>query len=116
NSRSFWQPFGKAMPTQYADLYASAAKELKATNPSALVAPGPTGPNSTGMKPIDFIKAVQPLLAARHAPVDAWAHNPYPGGGAKSPRAKFFKAPSVGIGNLPDLITQLDKSPVTRKK
>ena len=100
NSPTFWMPFNSDSPRRYAYMHAQGAKALKAADPAAKVAPGPTGPNSTGMKPLTYIARVQPQLAKYNAGryTDGWAHNPY--WGTKSPFASAFKAPSVGIGNM----------------
>lgn len=117
NSRTFWMPWNGSTPRRYAYLYVQAAKALRAASPAAKIAPGPTGPNSTGMKPVAFIKATQPWLRKYGARkyIDAWAHNPYPVQ-KKAPRTKAYKAPLVGIGNLGDLYKALDANPVTRGK
>ena len=117
NSRTFFAPYSADSPRRYAQLYAASAKALKKANPKALVAPGPTGPNSTGAKPITYLQQLQPWLAKYGAGpyINAWAHNPYPAKG-RSPHAIAYKSPSVGIGNFGDLLRQLDANKVTRHK
>ena len=116
NSAYFWQPFDGQAVARYAQLYARAAGEIRAAQPDSLIAPGPTGPNST-TKPGLWIPRVQSALLARDASslVDAWAHNPYPGGKG-SPRIAQIRLPAIGIGNFADLITLLDASSVTSGK
>jgi hypothetical protein len=119
NSSTFWKPQSQDVAKRYAYLYSLAAPEIKARIPLAQVAVGPTGPKST-TKPLDFVRHVQPwlqrFLASRggaSAFVDAWAHNPYPGA-LLPPDFQVFAPPSVGIGNMDDLLLALDASPATR--
>lgn len=117
NSRTFWAPFNNDTPRRYGLLYARSAKAIKLASPRSKVAPGPTGPNSTGLKPADFIRLVAPQIAryGGSAYVDAWAHNPYPAV-RQSPRAIGYTSPSIGMGNLRDLFVTLDRQAVTRRK
>ncbi|MCZ4495556.1 MAG: hypothetical protein JWM25_139, partial [Thermoleophilia bacterium] len=122
NSVTFWKPTPNA--TRYAQMYGKAAVALKAGNPAALVAPGPTGPNST-IKPVTFITAFQaqvvkflPKVNARKY-INAWAHNPYPNnyspnGHAKTKRS-YVTATSLGMAETPKLIALLDAKPITKK-
>lgn len=117
NGPHFWKPLTEDSPMRYAELYASAAARIKAASPTSLVAPGPTAPNSRPLRPGDYIPKVQQRLAELGATglVDAWAHNPYPGGNV-TPYKHVWKLPSIGIGNIDDLFGLLDASPVTRGK
>lgn len=117
NSNTFFKPAPNA--ARYAQLYAAAAVALKTANPGALVAPGPTGPKST-IKPGTFIPAFQANVVKflpRANPkryINAWAHNPYPQLG-KAPTAKDgLKFPSITMSNIGDLLTTLDKKPITK--
>jgi hypothetical protein len=111
----------RAAPARYAQLFAQSSMAIKAANASALVALGPTGPQSTPWKPITYIKAVQAKLplflpgtgAAERHYVDAWAHNPYPGI-TGPPSHGTARSPSVGMSNIRDLVKQLDAAPITR--
>lgn len=117
NGALFWKPLTDESPIRYADLYAASAARMKAASPTSLVAPGPTAPNSRPLRPGLYIPVVQRRLeelGAGHL-VDAWAHNPYPGGNV-SPFEGFWKTPSIGIGNIQDLFTLLDASAVTAGK
>ncbi|MCW2950522.1 MAG: hypothetical protein JWN41_1535 [Thermoleophilia bacterium] len=133
NSKTFWLPqvgaTAKSAPLRYAQLYALSAKALKAANPSATVAPGPTGPNSTPNKPIPYIKAFQkavtPLLpgmtiTAKRRYLGAWAHNPYPvnySPALGSPKLKghaFLSPDSLGMPDTKALLALLDSAPITR--
>jgi Cellulase (glycosyl hydrolase family 5) len=117
NGAYFWKPMNADAPRRYALLYDQAARRLKAADPAALVAPGPTAPNSPAFKPGVWIPLVQGHLEALGSAglVDAWAHNPYPGADV-SPFKTVYRLPSIGIGNIRDLFTVLDASEVTRGK
>jgi hypothetical protein len=117
NSKLFWIPYVKDQAAaQYAELYAAGARALHEADPSAQVAPGPTGPNSTGAKPGRYIPDVLHALERYgDVPLDAWAHNPYPIGTA-SPRDAVFRMPVIGIGNVDALYALLDAHPLTRGK
>jgi hypothetical protein len=117
----------RVVPARYAQLLGRTAVAIKAGNPRALVAAGPTGPTGGGqfgVKPIPFIAAVQrnlprflpgATLAAKRRWIDAWAHNPYPST-RRSPSLDNAKSPVVRMNNLGDLFRQLDRSPYTRGK
>ncbi|MCB0878496.1 MAG: hypothetical protein KDC46_05895, partial [Thermoleophilia bacterium] len=110
---------------RYAQLLARTAVQIKKANRFALVAAGPTGPSGGryGTPPITFLAIVQRNLP-RFLPgagyferrwVDAWAHNPYTG--FKNPPSRgTIRAPRVGMSNIRDLFTQLDRHYVTRRK
>jgi len=107
-------------PQRYATLYNAAARRLKAANPGALVAPGPTGSSST-TKPGVFIAQFLAALPAG-APVDAYAHNPYLQDSAdpethtrnwRSPSESTLGFPSIGLANLGDLTKLLDRDAAT---
>jgi hypothetical protein len=111
----------RAAPSRYAQLFAQSSIAIKRANPAALVALGPTGPQSTPWKPINYLKAVQARLpiflpgsgtAEKHW-IDAWAHNPYPGI-TGPPSRGLTRSPSVGMSNIRDLVHQLDAAPITR--
>jgi hypothetical protein len=126
NSGTFWKPMNTVAeqsiaPVRYAILYAAAAPALHFANPTALIAVGPTGPRST-IRPISFLKVLQPQLLRRlpgatltikRRYLNAWAHNPYAGSGA-APNVAFLKSPAVGIGNISDLLHQLDAQAITK--
>jgi hypothetical protein len=110
---------------RYAQLLGRTSVQIKKANRFALVAAGPTGPSggSKGTPPITFLARVQANLP-RFLPgaglferrwIDAWAHNPYPGATIAPSKGKI-KAPKVGMTNIRDLFTQLDRSPITRRK
>lgn len=113
NSRTFWAPFTWDAPKRYAYMYAKSSQQIKRLNRFAKVAPGPTGPNATGMKPITYIQRMQPFLSRYGAKIDAWAHNPY-SGAPINPRRPVFRSPAVGIGNITDLFRTLDRHRSTR--
>lgn len=117
NSRRFWSPWtgAKDSAKRYAYMYSVGAAALKKVNKSAKVAPGPTGPNSTGSKPVTYIKNMQPWLKKYHARIDAWAHNTY-AGAPVAPNRPAFHSPSVGLGNISDLFNALDAAKITRHK
>jgi hypothetical protein len=132
NSKTFWAPLDTRAqqalaPTRYAILYGASAKALKAANPSATVAPGPTGPNST-IKPVPYIKAFQKVIArylpgttlyAKRRYLGAWAHNPYPVIYAPTGNPRYgynsYKSPdALGFSDTRELIRLLDSVPITR--
>lgn len=115
NSRTFFRPFDGSQYKRYAHLTVRCATALKHGAPGVLVAAGPTGPSSYPVRPVTFIRGVQPWLRrlGGRAVLDAWAHNPYTGAPV-SPRARVFKPPRVGIGNVRDLFRVLDENPSTR--
>lgn len=110
---------------RYAQLVARTAVAIKQANRFAKVAAGPTGPTGGrhGTPPITFLARVQANLprylpgrgAAERRWIDAWAHNPYPGT-TIAPSKGTIRAPKVGMYNIRDLFTQLDRSPITRGK
>jgi hypothetical protein len=101
-------------PGRYAHLYDSAARRIKAVDPSLLVAVGPTAPHAASLPPVTFAKAALPVLQQLGSPIDAWAHNAYMG--AQSPLHSTIAAPFVGLGNLQDLTSLMDQYSVTRGK
>ncbi|MCW2972590.1 MAG: hypothetical protein JWN72_863 [Thermoleophilia bacterium] len=133
NSVTFWQPLGNKTemalaPTRYAILYAAGAKAVKAANRAAVVAPGPTGPNSKPIKPVTFIKAFQKVVP-RYLPgrtitqkryyLGAWAHNPYPWvfapSGSPSLGYRSYGHPeALGMAETDELLRLLDSAPITR--
>lgn len=117
NSKTFWAPWTSNAPERYARLYVAGARQLHASSSTALVAPGPTGPKSSGMKPYTYIWRVQRELgrAAAGSQVNAWAHNAY-AGGPVAPWLPNLSLPSIGIGNFKDLLTVLDSHASTRRK
>ena len=132
NSKTFWWPLAtraqRAMaPTRYAILYGASAKALKAANPTATVAPGPTGPNST-IKPVPYITAFQKVVA-RYLPgrtiyqkrryLGAWAHNPYPviyapTGNPRYGYNSYKDRNALGFSDTRELARLLDSAPITR--
>jgi hypothetical protein len=126
NSRNYFGPMNtpalvRAAPGRYSQMFAEGAKAIRSSNPGAIVALGPTGPQSTPWKPITYIKAVQAKLpiflpgtgASEKAWIGAWAHNPYPGI-TGPPSRGTTRSPSVGMANIRDLVKQLDAAPITR--
>jgi hypothetical protein len=132
NSNTFWTPQATTGPAatalRYAQLYVASAKAIKAANPAATVAPGPTGPNSTN-KPVPFIKAFQKAvtprlpgatISAKRRYLGAWAHNPYPVsyspslGSAKLKGHAYLSPDALGMPDVPALVTLLDSAPITR--
>lgn len=110
---------------RYAQLLARTAVQIKKANRFALVAAGPTGPTGGkfGTPPIIFLARVQMNLS-RFLPgagiferrwIDAWAHNPYPGFNV-APSKGRLKSPKVGMTNIRDLFTRLDRHPALRRK
>jgi hypothetical protein len=113
----------RVMPSRYAQMVARTAVAVKQADPFAYVAAGPTGPTggSYGIRPMTFVAQVQQRLPVflpgtgtyeRHW-INGWAHNPYPGNKI-APSRGTIAAPSIGMANIRDLFTQLDKHPVTR--
>ena len=127
NSKTFWLPINSASPSRYAVLYSLSAQALKAANPAATVAPGPTGPNST-IKPVPYIKAFQKAIVkllpgatikAKQRFLGAWAHNPYPviyapTGNPRYMGHTFIDKNALGMAQTRDLIRLLDSAPITR--
>jgi hypothetical protein len=113
-SNDFWLPDTTDRVQRFAYQYKQAATKMRAANPSALLAPGPTGPKSLPLRPLDFIDQFQTAMEGYGATglVDAWAHNPYAGGNI-SPYTSYLTPPSVGIGNMNDLYAKLDESSIT---
>ncbi|MCW2961159.1 MAG: hypothetical protein JWM90_1546 [Thermoleophilia bacterium] len=133
NSKTFWSPqFSPAQiklaPTRYAILYGKAAPAVKRANSTAVVAPGPTGPNSTPWKPRTYIQLMQVLLpkylpgrtiAQKRVYLGAWAHNPYvsivpPTGNPRRGNRTFANPNSIGMAETPSLVRLLDSKPITR--
>lgn len=123
NSPFFWKPAPN--PQRYAQIYARAAVALKTANPSALVAPGPTGPTggSGGIKPKPFLIAFQKhatkylpgRMATKRRYLNAYAHNPYPSiTGQPSVASKKSHPEWITMATIDRLFLQLDKSPLTK--
>jgi hypothetical protein len=115
---SFFQPrmIGSTLvgPQRYARMYDAAARRIKAVDPSLLVAVGPTAPHAASLPPVTFAKAALPVLQQLGSPIDAWAHNAYMG--AQSPLHTTIVSPYVGLGNLDDLTSLMDRYSVARGK
>jgi hypothetical protein len=135
NSKTFWSPMFSTSqraiaPARYAALYGKAAPAMKAVSPRAVIAPGPTGPNSSPWKPAAYIRELQRLLptylpgttmAQKRSYIGAWAHNPYPNsyyGPKGNPRTgrSYTHRDSLGIAQIDDLVRLLDSSSLTRGK
>jgi hypothetical protein len=95
-------------------MYDAAARRIKAVDPSLLVAVGPTAPHAASLPPVTFAKAALPVLQQLGSPIDAWAHNAYMG--AQSPLHTTIVSPYVGLGNLDDLTSLMDRYSVARGK
>lgn len=126
NSKTYFAPMHTpallgAAPRRYAQLYGYSARVIRAANRQALIAPGPTGPNST-IKPVTFIRQVQRFLptylpgtgATERRYINAWAHNPYPGVTTAPSRGRI-SSPAIGMTNIRDLFRELDRAAVTRR-
>lgn len=115
---SFFQPrmvAGQLVgPARYAKLYDTAARRIKAVDPTLRVAVGPTAPHSASLPPLTFAQGVLPLLEQWGSPLDGWAHNAYTG--RQSPLRNTIKAPYVGLGNISDLTGYMDQFSVSRGK
>lgn len=117
NSNHFFSP--RASAHRYAQMYAQAATSIKQVRPDIMLAPGPTGPNSS-IKPVAFIRTFQRALPQYAMPwpaeslIDAWAHNPYPGKNRPPHQLGRLRAPSIVLHNLYELPRVLDRSPITR--
>jgi hypothetical protein len=125
NSVLFWG--GPPSAVRYAQLYAKTAVAIKQANPSALVAPGPTGPTGggpDGIKPVQFVKTFQQnvvkylpggSIAAKKRYINAWAHNPYPSY-TREPSFvdKRENSQNIRMSRLPQLVAQLDRAPITK--
>jgi hypothetical protein len=123
NSKYYWGPTPN--PARYAQLYGKTAVALRAANPGARIAPGPTGPTggTGGVKPLDFLVAFQRSVPAylpgsmanKRKYINAWAHNPYPG--STTPPSVFQRTlhpRNVTMGSIDRIFKQLDASPITR--
>lgn len=135
NSWTFWQPMSqrptkaqlRIVPIWYAQMYASAAYAIKVANPTAVIAAGPTGPNSS-IKPVPFIKAFQKAvlpklpgktISQKRRYLGAFAHNPYPfvyaPTGNPAYKGRSFPSPdALGIADTQRLFALLDSAPITR--
>jgi hypothetical protein len=128
NSITFFKPMHtrflvKLAPRRYAYLYAQSAIAIKAVNPQAQIAIGPTHPTGGrgGIPPITYVAQLQRVLPAylpgtgarERSYISAWAHNPYPGIGTP-PNRGTARSPLVGMTNIRDLFRQLDRAPLTR--
>ncbi len=115
---SFFQPrmvAGELVgPARYAKLYDTAARRIKAVDPTLRTAVGPTAPHSASLPPFTFAQGVLPLLEQWGSPLDAWAHNAYTG--RQSPLNNTIKKPYIGLGNVSDLTAYMDQFSVSRGK
>ncbi|MCZ4496750.1 MAG: hypothetical protein JWM25_1333, partial [Thermoleophilia bacterium] len=109
-----WEGTKLIGPARYARLYDTAARRIKAVDPTLRVAVGPTAPLARELPPITFMEGVLPLLEQWKSPIDAWGHNAYIAG--QSPFATTITSPRVGLGNIKDLTDELDQYSVTRDK
>jgi hypothetical protein len=98
-------------PARYARMYDAAARRIKAVDPTLLVAVGPTAPIASSLPPVRFAQEALPELQRLGSPIDAWAHNAYMG--KQSPWRTTIKSPYVGLGNVDDLVAELDRFSVT---
>lgn len=117
----------RIVPIWYAQMYANAAYAIKVANPTAVIAAGPTGPNSS-IKPVVFIKAFQKAVLAKlpgktvsqkRRYLGAFAHNPYPfvysPSGNPSFQGRSFQSPdALGIADTKRLFALLDSAPITK--
>ena len=89
----------------------------------ALVNPA-TNPNAAkGIRPVPFIRGFLRYvpgylpggMANKKRFLNAWAHNPYPGVTSQPSVALSIAHPdSIGMANIQRLLTELDKSPLTK--
>ncbi|MCW2922234.1 MAG: beta-galactosidase [Thermoleophilia bacterium] len=124
-TQRYWQPRPDA--ARYAELYGKTAVVIKAANPAALIAPGPTGPRGDrplGMMPLAFMRQFQVhvvkylpgSMANKKRYINAWAHNPYPGFNNQPSKLSGTAPPPdvVTMATIDRIFKQLDKAPITR--
>jgi hypothetical protein len=123
-TQRYWQPRPNA--ARYAMLYGKSAVAIKAANPAAQIAPGPTGPRGDrlGLKPLVFMRQFQAhvvrylpgSMANKRRYINAWAHNPYPGFNTQPSKLSGAAPPAdvVTMGTIDRIFKALDRAPITR--
>jgi hypothetical protein len=107
NQRRWLRP---TSPTTYVQqLLNPAVAAIHAASPGSLVAGGVTAPRAStgGVSPVDWIKG----MAAAHARLDAYAHNPYPLARGETPTSGACDhCTTLTMATLPQLIADVQKA------